>query len=70
MSSVSREQEHNGFSVSGKLCLLLCSLRLLKPTRRCANNFKPESSLVPKVLFTVGQIKFKSALRNTEYEGA
>ena len=34
------------------------------------NNFKPESSLVPKVLFAVGWIKSKSTLQNTEYEGA
>ena len=34
------------------------------------NNFKSETSLVPKVLFAVSRIKSKSALRNTEYEGA
>ena len=70
MSSASREQGHNGFNVSWKLCLNLCSLRWLKPTRRRVNNFKPETSLVPKVLFAVGRIKPKSAFRNTEYEGA
>ena len=42
----------------------------LKPTRRYVNNFKPETSLVAKVLFAVGWIKSKSALLNTEYEGA
>ena len=42
----------------------------LKPTRSCVNNFKPGTSLVPKVLFAVGLIKSKSALWNTEYEGA
>ena len=45
-------------------------LRWLKPTRRRVNNFEPEASLVPNVLFAVGRIKSKSALRNTEYEGA
>ena len=70
MSPASREQENNGFNVPWKLCLNLCSLRWLKPTRRRVNNFKPETSLVPKVLFAVGRIKSKSALRNTEYEGA
>ena len=34
------------------------------------NNFKSEASLVPKVLFTVGQIKSKSAFQNTEYREA
>ena len=53
-----------------KIMFSLCSLRWLKPTRRRVNNFKPETSLVPKVLFAVGRIKSKSALRNTEYEGA
>ena len=48
----------------------LCPLRCLKPTQRCVNNFKPESSLVPKVLFAVGWIKSKSTLQNTECEGA
>ena len=33
-------------------------------------NFKPEASLVRKVLFAVGWIMSKSALWNTEYEGA
>ena len=61
MSSASREQEHNDFSVFWKLCLNLCSLRWLKPTRRLVNNSKPETSLVPKVLFAVGRIKSKSA---------
>ena len=50
--------------------LNLCSLRLMKPTRRRVNNFKPETSLIPKVLLAVGRIKSKSALRNTEYEEA
>ena len=45
-------------------------MRWLKPTRGRVNNFKPETSLVPKVLFAVGWIKSKSALRSTEYEGA
>ena len=53
MSSASREQGHNGLNVS----------------QRLVNNFKPETSLDPKVLFSVGHIKSKSALRNTEYEG-
>ena len=51
-------------------CLNFYSLGWLKPTRRRVNNFKPQTSLVPKVLFAVGQIKFKSALRNAEYEAA
>ena len=65
-----KEQEHNGFNVFWKLCFNLCSLRWLKPTQRRVNNFKTETSLVPKVLFAVDWIKSKSALRNTEYEGA
>ena len=69
-SSASREQGHNGFNVFWKLRLNLCSLRWLKPTWRRVNCFKPEKSLVPKVLFAVGRIKSKSALWNTEYEGA
>ena len=36
----------------------------------CVNNFKSEASLVPKVLFTVGRIKSKSAFQNTEYREA
>ena len=70
MYSASREQGHNGFNYLEKLCLNLCSLRWLKPTQRCVSNFKPETSLIPKVLFAVGWIKSKSALQNTEYEGA
>ena len=69
MSSASWEQGHNGFNVSSKLCLNLCSLRCLKLTRRRVNNFIPDTSLVAKVLFAVSWIKSKSALRNTEYEG-
>ena len=42
----------------------------LKPARTRVNNFKPETSLVTKILFAVGRIKSKIALRNTEYEGA
>ena len=49
-------------------CLDLCSLRCLKLTRRRVNNFKPETSLVAKVLFAVSWIKSKSALQNPEYE--
>ena len=49
--------------------LNLYSLRWLKPTRRRANNLKPET-LVSKVLFAVGRIKSESALRDNEYEGA
>ena len=60
MSSASREQGHNGFNLSWKLCLSLCSLRWLKTTRRRVNNFKPETSLVPKALFAVGRIKSKT----------
>ena len=52
------------------MCLNLCSLRLLKPTLRRANTFKPQTSTVLKVLFAVCQVKSKSALRITEYEGA
>ena len=70
MSSASREQGHNGFTVSWKLYLNLCSLGWLKPTRTRVNSFKPETSLVPKVLFAVGRIKSKRPLQNTEYEGA
>ena len=65
MSFASMEQEHNGFNVPWKLCLNLCSLRWLKPTRRRVgfkHDFKPETSLVPKVLFEVVRIKPKSAL--------
>ena len=36
----------------------------MKPTRRLVSNFKPETSLFPKVLFAVGRIKSKSALQN------
>ena len=63
-------QGHNGFNLSWKLCLNLCSLRWLKATRRCINNFKPETSLAPAALFVVGRVKSKSALGNTEYKGA
>ena len=38
---------------------------------RHVNNFKPETSLVPKLLlFAVGQIKSKSTLQYTEHERA
>ena len=57
VSSASRKQEHNGFNISWKLCLNLCSLRWLKPTLGRVNNFKPETLLVPKVLFAVTRIK-------------
>ena len=62
VSSASRERGYNGFNVSWKLCLNLCSLRWLKPTRRRVNNFKPER-LIPKLLFAVSGIKSKSVLR-------
>ena len=70
MSSASREQGHNGFNVSSESFLNLCFLRWLKPTPRRVNNFKLETSLVPKVLFAVGRINSKSVLENTEYERA
>ena len=47
-----------------KLCFYLCYLRWLKPTRRRVSNFKPETSLIPKVLLAVGQMKSKSTLPN------
>ena len=31
--SISRQHEHNGFTVSGKLCLNLSSCKWLKPSR-------------------------------------
>ena len=33
-------------------------------TRSHVSNFKPETTFVPEVLFVVGPIKSKSALRN------
>ena len=56
MSYASRKQRHNGFNVSWKSCLNLCSLRWLKPTLRLVNNFNLETSLFPKVVFAVGRI--------------
>ena len=38
VSSVSREHEDNGFKVSAKLCLNLCSLKWLKPKRNLLSN--------------------------------
>ena len=54
----------------GSVYLELCSLRWLKQTRRLVNNFKPETSSIPNVLFAVCRIKSKSYSRNTKYEGA
>ena len=41
---VSKEQEHNGFSESGRLRLNLCSERWLKLSQNLVNNFIPSGS--------------------------
>ena len=43
-SSISREHEHNGFKVSPKLCLNLCSLKWLKSKRNLLNNLTSSRS--------------------------
>ena len=41
IDSVSKEQEHNRFNESAKLCLNLCSERWLKPKLNLVNSFIP-----------------------------
>ena len=52
--SVSRVHEHNGFTVSVKLCLM--------PKRNLLINLTPNESQKPYTLFPTGLIKAKSFL--------
>ena len=55
---VSRVHEHNGFTVSAKLCLKLCSRKCLKPKRNILINLTLNGSQIPYVLFRTNQKLF------------
>ena len=56
--SVSLPQSHDGFRVSWKQCLNLCSRRWLKPSRNLIRSLIPDGLWVLKILFAKGLIKF------------
>ena len=60
--SVSMLQEHNGFTVSSKLCRNLCPHKWLNPNLNLVSNFIPSWSWMLKILFPLGLIKFSTAL--------
>ena len=53
VDSFSRLQEHSGLIVSSKLCLNLCSLRWLKPTRSLVSSFISYMLATLKTLFGI-----------------
>ena len=57
--SVSRVHEHNGFTVSEKLCLNLCSRKWLKPKRNLLINLTPNELYIQYILFPTGFINPK-----------
>ena len=63
--STSRPQLHNGFKVSWKLCLNLCSRKWLRPTRSLVSNLIPSRLSILKMLLGLGRINFKMDFLNT-----
>ena len=61
--SVSREHDHNGFKVSAKSCLNLCSHKLLKPNRNLLITLTPNRSQIPYILLPADLIKAKDFLQ-------
>ena len=57
--------EQTGFNVFSKPCLILCSHECPKPNLSLANVFIPKGSLLVKVFFSTGLIKFNNTFGNT-----
>ena len=68
VDSISRLQEHSGLIVSWKLCLNLCSLRWLKPTRSLVSSFIPYMSATLNTLFGIVLINLSKDFLNTLYD--
>ena len=67
VDSISRLQEHSGLIVSWKLCLNLCSLRWLKPTRSLVSSFIPYTSTTLNTLFGIVLINLSKDIWNILY---
>ena len=67
VDSISRLQEHSGLIVSWKLCLNLCSLRWLKPTRSLVSSFIPYMSATLNTLFGIVLVNFSKDFLNILY---
>ena len=65
---ISRLQKHSGLIVSWKLCLNLCSLRWLKPTRSLVSSFIPYMSATPNTLFGIVLINLSKDFLNILYD--
>ena len=59
-------QEHNGFTQSAKLCLNLCSLRWLRPRRKCVRSPIPIGLWILCMEFAWGQPIFSNEALNKE----
>ena len=59
VDSTCKPQEHKGLIQIEKLCLNLCSLRLLIPTRNLVSSFKPTRLCILKYELGTGQPNFK-----------
>ena len=68
VDSISRLQEHSGLIVSWKLCLNLCSLRWLKPTRSLVSSFIPYMSATLNTLFGIVLINLSKDFLNILYD--
>ena len=68
VDSTSRLQEHSGLIVSWKLCLNLCSLRWLKPTRSLVSSFIPYMSATLNTLFGIVLVNFSKDFLNILYD--
>ena len=68
VDSIFRLQEHYRVIVSWKLCLNLCSLRLLKPTRSLVSSFIPYMSTTLNTLFGIVLINLSKDFLNILYD--
>ena len=67
VDTISRLQEHSGLIASWKLCLNLCSLRWLKPTRSLVSSFIPYMSTTLNTLFGIVLINLSKDIWNILY---
>ena len=67
--SISKTQIQIGLRVSKKLCLNLCSLKLLRPTRRRVTTMIPFGWITLKTSLLRGLIKFRMSFLKIENEG-
>ena len=56
-------------TVSKKLCLTLCSIKWLRPTRRWVRKINPFEWLMLKGSLLRGRTKFETSFLKIEYEG-